>query len=355
MSKRPDPLDAPPHKTDWINILRFRRAQVQKLAKARRDDPTFPWFKFGRTGGNILMFLPSGYWADENGNGVPWGSPNAAALLCHGKNAPFDALEDVPPQILDDVASGVAAAVAVGVHVREDGHAIGHRLGLTDAMRRKLRVWQLWPLEMSRAEYEAMCVARHARKADERRAARHRQGMVPMGAINDRAALLREAIAASGKSRATFMRRPKEWRDAMVEAARQARADGAYGQGETVVTPAYKNNTYGVTTVSKRKNPSNSAVGVTVVSNSDPDPAPAAGQADPQPSSLPLTRLLDASAHAMPGRARRADPPALHVPPTRPAGGCGPAPIGCDGARTVGAPLPPLAAIRAPRNRKDWQ
>lgn len=173
-----DLIDLPAGK-QHAHYVRFRRAQAQKVARAMRDDPGFNWRGLGKTCANDLLYLPSGRYRLPDGSVLPWGSPNAAAILCHGKNAPFESLEAVPPNVLEQVEAGVADALTVGAHVIEDGLIVGRRLAQTDSMRRALRVWLLWPADMSRAEFEGRRDNRGSKAAVAKREKRRAAGMKP--------------------------------------------------------------------------------------------------------------------------------------------------------------------------------
>ena len=172
------------YKAAWLPFIRIRRSQLQQVARYRRDDPSFPWRKWAKAVVNESLFLKSGVY-DVGGDRQIWASPNAAAALCYGKNAPFSLISEVPPDILAEVEAGAARARKASScrHLLVDGETLGRQIGMTWALREKLCVWLIWPDGAKRADLEARRKERRAARREKDRfyhqAARRADGAVP--------------------------------------------------------------------------------------------------------------------------------------------------------------------------------
>jgi hypothetical protein len=146
-----------------LPIARLRRAQLQKIARHRRGDASFPWRRWARATVNETLAIPSGVHIID-GARQTWAAANAATALCFGKNAAFEAVSQVPQHILAEVEAGAAEALAVGAHLLTDGASLGRAVGLTHELREELKTWLIWPAGATRDGLTARAADRAAER-----------------------------------------------------------------------------------------------------------------------------------------------------------------------------------------------
>jgi hypothetical protein len=220
--------DLPDHKAAWLLPVRLRRAQLQKVARYRRDDSALQWANWSELVVNESLFLQAGAYRVD-GERQTWAAASAETALCYGKNAPFETVAEVPPWILTQCQAGAARAIARanGRRIRLSGADLGNRLGMTWDMREELKAWLIWPAGAT----ENDLAERRKQRASDRRAylreakmkERRARGAVSRADYLDEAALRREACALAEISDRTFKRRSPEDKERLLEAARAAR------------------------------------------------------------------------------------------------------------------------------------
>jgi hypothetical protein len=172
-----------------VLIARMLQRDLRRVARARRDDPLFPWAKFGDFVANEQRKIPAGK------------TPSAETMLCRGKERVFQTLADVPPHIAREVAAGIDTAMARAAPMRRCGDDFAHGLGVTWAERERLGVWLIGAADCSRDEREIR--QKEKRNADQRRR-RRAAGMVARETYEARSIVEIKPWKLAGKSRRWF-------------------------------------------------------------------------------------------------------------------------------------------------------
>ena len=131
-------------------------AQFRRLARKRRDDPNFPWEKWGDAFGSANRLA-----------GNKWATTFKFAL-CAGKGV-FDDIGDVPQHILNAVQDGLNRAWKRQTPIKYTPEDLSRKFRVTCAQRYRLKLWAIGAIDATPEqcrEYAERQRQRKARDAD---------------------------------------------------------------------------------------------------------------------------------------------------------------------------------------------
>jgi len=190
-------------------VLRMRLSNLQKLALSRAMDPSFDWFNFGYCCGSILREFeprryrvrrPSGVFGWDN-----WPACSPETVLTLGKHRLETSLDNVPSHILAAVEKGLRNSAAE--HRAFGPESIGRMMGITEAIRRDLKIWNLSAIDAPPSKAKADARRKAKRLAKER--ARRKRGSISRQEYLDRSLTKLRPWVELGISRRTWERRRK--------------------------------------------------------------------------------------------------------------------------------------------------
>ncbi len=204
-----------PARAKDVLLSRIRQGNLRTIAHNRRGDPGFNWRRWAYYMANDLRLLPPGQYRAPGWKGPQcWPAATVATVLFGGKTPVFGPGERPPPEdVITAVIQGISDAPPGQPRTMHTGRDIAKSLRVTDADRKRLKIWLIGACDRTEDELREDAKERRAARA---RARRHANGCTPRK-------LSVETLTpwtALGESRRKFYSRPKAERDNLITCLR---------------------------------------------------------------------------------------------------------------------------------------